>query len=224
MGAIITIATSKGGGGKTATAITLASNLAAHGLRVVVIDADKNATFSSWHREAYEGPSFPCIVEIRHVEVVDLAQAQAENTDVVLIDTAGFENLTAACAIGCSDHVLIPCMPDRGSVAEAIKTARQTAGMARGARRPIPASVILTRWNARGVSERAALIELHAAGLSVLAAHLPDLAVFGQTSWSGAAPTKGRLGLHADRIIEHLAAAGAIYATLSSVPTVDTAT
>ena len=209
MGNILTIATSKGGGGKTAVTTCLGANLAAHGYRVAVIDADRNQTFAIWHT-AYEGPPITCLSEIRHLEVVDTAQAAAETHDVVLIDTAGFENLTAATAIATSDHVLVPCMPDRGSVIEAIKTARQTAGMAKGARRDIPVSVILTRWNPRGLVERAALADLTAAGVPTLAHFLPDLSAFGKVSYSGEVPTTGRIGLSADAIIEELAGNGAI--------------
>jgi chromosome partitioning protein len=61
-----------------------------------------------------------------------------ESHDVVLVDTAGFENLTAASAIGMADYVLIPCMPDRGSVRETLRTAQQVTSLAKAARRPIP--------------------------------------------------------------------------------------
>ena len=209
MGSILTIATSKGGGGKSAAAMCLAANLSAHGYRVAVVDADRNQTFATWH-SAYAGPRITCLSEIRHIEVVDVAQAAAEGHDVVLIDTAGFENLTAATAIATSDHVIVPCMPDRGSVIEAIKTVRQTAGMAKGSRRDIPFSVLLTRWNPKGLVERAALADLAAAGLSVLSRHLPDLSVFGKISYSGDVPCSGRIGLQADAIIAELAGKGAI--------------
>jgi chromosome partitioning protein len=209
VGSIITVATSKGGGGKTAVTTCLAANLAALGYRVAVIDADRNQTFALWHA-AYDGPALTCISEIRHIEVVDAAQAAAETHDVVLIDTAGFENLTAATAIATSDHVLIPCMPDRGSVIEAIKTARQTASMAKGARRDIPVSAILTRWNPRGLVERAALADLTTAGIPTLTHFLPDLSAFGKISYSGSVPISGRLGLHADSIIAELVAKAAI--------------
>ncbi len=159
MGQILTIATSKGGGGKTTLAACLAANLAAQGYRVSVVDADPNATFSDWH-SVYEGPPFICVAEARHIEVVDVAQAHADAHDVVLVDTAGFGNLTAASAMGAADYVLIPCMPDRGSIREALRTAQQTDSLARAARRAIPYRIVLTQWREGGLVERATLDEL----------------------------------------------------------------
>jgi chromosome partitioning protein len=128
MGRIITIASSKGGGGKTALACCLAPNLAVHGYTVGVIDADPNATFAALHA-AYQGPSIRCQAEARDIPVVDLAQGWAESMDVVMVDTAGFGNLTAAAAMGAADHVLVPCMPDRGSTREAAKTVAKAAAL-----------------------------------------------------------------------------------------------
>src|SRR4051812_20361041 len=132
MGHIITVASSKGGNGKTAACCLLAPGLAARGYRVGVVDADPNANFSAWH-ETYTGPGIRCQAEARDVQVVDLAQAWADELDVVLIDTAGFSNLTAAAAMGCADYVLVPAMPDRGSTREASRTVEKVASLARAA-------------------------------------------------------------------------------------------
>ena len=125
MGIILACAQSKGGSGKTTLVSCLAAALAASGYRVCVVDFDRNQTFASWHANAYEGPPLTCCSEIDHIKVVDLAGNMADSHDVVLADTAGFENLTAASAIGMADYVLIPCMPDRGSVRETLRTAQQ---------------------------------------------------------------------------------------------------
>src|SRR3954447_890219 len=159
MGRIITVASSKGGNGKTATCCLLAPGLAARGYRVGVLDADPNANFSAWH-ETYTGPEIRCQAEARDVEVVDLASAWADELDVVIIDTAGFSNLTAAAAIGCADYVLVAVLPDRGSTREAARTLEKVASLARAARRATPAGVVLSQWRAGGQAEAAALDDL----------------------------------------------------------------
>jgi len=214
MGQILTIATSKGGGGKTTLAACLATNLAAQGYRVAVVDADPNATFSDWH-SVYEGPPFVCVAEARHVEVVDVAQAQADAHDVVLVDTAGFGNLTAASAMGAADYVLIPCMPDRGSIREALRTAQQTDSLARAARRAIPYRIVLTQWREGGLVERATLDEL--AELPQLAPRLPFLSGFRKASFDGKVPVTGRIGHEADKLIAERAQLGAIPALAERV-------
>ncbi len=218
MSAIVTIAQSKGGAGKTTLAALLAPNLAASGYRVAVVDSDRNQSFAGWHANAYEGPAFTCVSEIDHIRLVDLAGVQAETHDVVLVDTAGFENLTAASAIGMADFVLIPCMPDRGSVRETLRTAQQVASLARAARRAIPHSVVLTRWKARGLSERAALDSLEEAGLPILGQAIADSADYSKLSFSGAVPLSGKVGTQAASIIGELANLGAIPPTPTSGP------
>jgi chromosome partitioning protein len=225
MGTIITIAQSKGGAGKTTLAASLAPNLAAAGYRVAVVDSDRNQSFAAWHANAYEGPALTCVSEVDHIRVVDLAAAQAEAHDVVLVDTAGFENLTAASAIGMADHVLVPCMPDRGSVRETLRTSQQVASLARAARRAIPHSVVLTRWNPRGLSERTTMESLTEAGLPVLRSHLADLADYAKLSFSGAVPLSGKVGMQADRLISELVEIGALPArgNSSHSPAMETA-
>jgi chromosome partitioning protein len=208
MGTIITIATSKGGGGKTTLATCLAGNLATHGYRVAVVDADRNQTFKDWYDTNYEGPPLTASSEVRHVEVVDHAQAQAETHDVVLIDTAGFENLTAATAMSTADLVLIPCMPDRGSVVEAVKTARQVGGLARAARREIAYAVVLMRWNPKELADQAADSDLSRASLPIIGQHVPGLTGFKQMTFSGQVPTSGLIGRYFDKIIDELIAMG----------------
>ena len=92
-----------------------------------------------------------------------------------------------------ADYVLIPCMPDRGSVRETLRTAQQVASLAKAARRPIPHNVVLTRWKPRGLSERAARDSLQEAGLPILEAALSDTAEYSKLSFSGAMPMSGKV-------------------------------
>lgn len=210
MGTILTVASGKGGCSKSTTVMILAANLTARSYRVAVVDADRNQSFASWHAQAYEGPAFVCRSEVDHIRVVDLAGELAEQHDVVLVDTAGFESLTAASAVGMADFVLIPCMPDRGSVRETMRTAQQVMSLSKAARRAIPYGVLLTRWKPRGLSERAALDSLHEGGLTLLTQTLGDLADFTKLSFSGIVPTAGKVGEQAATLIDELAAKGAI--------------
>ncbi len=210
MGRILTVASGKGGCSKTTTVMILSGNLAAQGYKVAVVDADRNQSFASWHAQAYEGPAFDCHSEIDHIKVVDLTGSLSESHDVVLVDTAGFESLTAASSIGMADFVLIPCMPDRGSVRETMRTAQQVASLSKAARRTIPYSVLLTRWKPRGLSERAALDSLVEEKLNVLDHTFGDLADFTKLSFSGSVPVIGKVGQQAAELIIELAGKGAI--------------
>lgn len=191
MGSILTVATSKGGAGKTTLTAALAAWLARQKYSVAVVDADPNCGFSGWHAQAYEGVSLSVSAESRSIEVVDHAQAEADRHDIVLLDTAGFQNLTAAAAIAVADFVLIPTMPDAGSVVEAVKTVQQAGSLSRAARRTIPCAVVLVRWDRRLRAHRAARAELLEAGVRILANVLPPSTQFEAASFTGRLPTAG---------------------------------
>jgi len=210
MGKIITVASSKGGGGKTLLVCCLAPSLVHRGYTVGVIDSDPNGTFSAWFA-GYQGPPFRCQAEVRDVPVVDLAQTWVEGLDVVLIDTAGFGNLTAAAAMGAADFILVPCMPDRGSTRETAKTIEKAASLAKAARRAIPASVVLSQWREHGVAERNAMLDLVDYKVdSVLNTALPDRAAMRQMSFDSRAITSGAISITINKLVAELAQLGAI--------------
>jgi chromosome partitioning protein len=214
-GSILVVASSKGGVGKTTISICLAVNLGAAGYRVGGVDADRNQAFATWHRAA-DSPPLTCSSCVDHNDVVGHVIAKAERNDVVIVDTAGFENQTAIFSMGAADLVLIPVMADRNSVLEAGKTARQVASVSQIARRSIPFRVILSRWDVRGLAERATLDDLEAMGLPSLRQHLPDLSAFKKATFGGDVPRGGHIGLQIDRIIDEIRGLGAIATKPSS--------
>ena len=209
MGRIITVASGKGGTAKSSLTMVLSATLAAMDYRVTVIDADPNACFAQWHR-IYEGAPMACTAEVRQDEIIDLAQAQAADHDVVLIDTAGFGNTTAAFAAGTADYVLVPVMPDRASTVEAMRMVRQVASFAKASRRDIPVAIVRSRWNPKGLVERAVLSDLDASGAPVLESYFADLSDFGKLTLSGKVPISGKLGLQIGRVVDELIGLGAI--------------
>jgi chromosome partitioning protein len=209
MGRIITVASGKGGTAKSSLTMVLSGTLAAMGYRVAVIDADPNACFYQWH-QLYEGAAMTCTAEIRQDEIVDHAQAQAAEHDVVLIDTAGFGNTTAAFAAGTADYVLVPVMPDRASTVEAMRMVKQVRSFAKASRREIPVAIVRSRWNPKGLVERAVLADLEASSAPVLDHFFSDLSDFGKLTLSGKVPMNGKVGLQTSKIIDELIDLGAV--------------
>lgn len=209
-GRVITVASGKGGTMKTGLVTLLAVALGTRGYRAAVVDADPNQSFARWLRTTYEGPPLTCTTEISHEEIVHHALAQAEEHDVVLVDTAGFGNQTAGMAIGVADVVLIPCMPDRSSIAEAVKTSRQASSFAKVRGRDIPARVVRTRWNPKGLAERAALHDLEQEKLVLLSQHISVSADMAKISFTGIVPAASRLCVEVDALIGELVSLRAI--------------
>jgi chromosome partitioning protein len=56
---VLTVASTKGGAGKTTIVMAIAAALAAEGLRVAVVDADPNRAYLSW-AEGVRGPANRC--------------------------------------------------------------------------------------------------------------------------------------------------------------------
>jgi chromosome partitioning protein len=203
VGSVIVVASSKGGCSKTTTTTALAVNLAARRYRVAVCDADPNQAFARWHKTA-EAPALTVTSEIDHNTIVSHLLKLAQTHDVVLCDTGGWSNQTQVFAMGAADLVLIPVMPDRNSVVEARRTARQVKSVSEIARRPIPYRVLLTRWNKRGLSERATLEDLEASKLPKMQQTVGDLTAFQKSTFSGVMPHTGFIGIMISKVIDEL--------------------
>ena len=210
MGSILTVASAKGGCGKSALTTVLAVHLAARGYKVSVVDSDPNRGFFDWHRDAYEGPELTVTAESSHLEIVDHAQKLAEDHEVTLIDTAGFSNQCSAMAMGTADLVLIPVLPDRQSVLEGMKAVRHVTSFSKASRRDIPFRIVLSRWTPKGLVERALMGDLAAARLPILDQHLSDLSDYRKFTVSGSVPISGRIAEQVTAVIHELAVIGAI--------------
>ena len=200
---VLTIASSKGGPGKTLVAMLLAGSLAADGIKIVALDADPTQALTRWATNAYEGPPFETLAEADETRLAHLINSKAEVTDLAIVDTAGFGNRAAAVAMTSADAVLIPALCGEADVTEAEKTIRLSEGLARAARREIPARVLLNRVRRTQLSRHAAK-EIEAAGLPTLSASLSDLVAYGEMSYSGRIPAVGPAATEIAALIREL--------------------
>lgn len=180
---VIAVASSKGGPGKTTLCQVLAASLAGE-MRVVLLDADPTCAASRWAGNAYEGPPLEVLAEADETRLAHLIAAKADASDLVLVDTAGFGNRAATVAMTSADAVLVPTLAGEADITEAEKTVRLVEGLARAARREIPARVVFNRMRRTTLSRHAAA-ELATAGVPRLDASLSDLVAFGELTFSG---------------------------------------
>ncbi|ATR19257.1 CobQCobBMinDParA nucleotide binding domain protein [Roseomonas sp. TAS13] len=198
---IITVASSKGGPGKTTLSQIIAGTLAARGVSVAVLDADPTAGLSRWASRLYEGAAFVCHHEPDEAKLAHLIHRMAQEAEVVVVDTAGFGNRAATVAMTAADGVLIPMVPGEGDVTEAARTVELVAGVASAARREIPARVVLNRVRSSTALSKHAAAE--AATLPKLAASLSDLVAYGEMGFSGRMPA-GKAGAEAAALVDEL--------------------
>ncbi len=208
MGTIITVATQKGGAGKTMLTRVLSVNLVTQGWKIAVIDADPNKGFSEW-AQIYTGPSLVVHTEPDEKRLANLPADLAEEYEAVIIDTAGFGSRSMLVAIGAADGVIIPCMPDRGSVREAEQTAEWVRNLSKSTRRSIDFRVVMTGFDLRRSADKYALEQATAGlGLPMLNARLSDRTAYAATSWSGTVPVDGVIGQEAQLLADEIIGLG----------------
>lgn len=198
---IITIASSKGGPGKTTLAQLIVGTLADEGVSVAALDADPTGGLSRWASRLYEGPAFACHHEAEDARLAHLIHRVAQEVEVVVVDTAGFGNRAATVAMTAADAVLIPMVPGEADITEAARTLELVAGVSTAARRAIPARVVLNRVRSATALSKHALAE--AASLPKLEASLSDLVAYGEMGFSGRMPV-GKAGLELAALIAEL--------------------
>ncbi|TLU70672.1 ParA family protein [Lichenicoccus roseus] len=199
---VLTVASSKGGPGKSTVCEILAGALAGS-CHLVALDADPTLAFSRWASETYEGPAFKTIAETDEARLAHLIAEHAGEADLVLVDTAGFGNRAATVAMTSADAVLIPALAGEADITEAEKTARLVEGLARAARREIPARVLFNRVRRTTLAKHAGS-ELERAKLVRLKASLSDLVAYGELSYSGRVPLSGTAGTEVAALVAEL--------------------
>lgn len=206
---IITIATSKGGAGKTTLAQLLAGTIAKHGHRVAAIDADYNHSLADWANTFR-----PANITIRHEldekKIIPLAEELSDSHDLLIIDTAGAATQATVFAIGCADLVLIPCQLSSADVVEAVKTKQLVDSAAAMTKSTIPARAVLTDYQPRTVIAGHVEAELAACGLEQMNTRLHRLVAFKEMTFSGDVPTDGTAGTQVATLIDDVAALGVL--------------
>ena len=187
---VITLANSKGGSSRTTVARCIAGALARDGAEFAVVDSDPTSAFHRWATTIYEGPPFRSILETNEDKLAHLIAELRSEYAFVLVDTAGFANLSASVAIASADAVLIPLKVSEPDLFEARTTARRVASLGVTTRRQIEARVLLSSARSTAVALHAGK-EIEAMGMKRLKTRLGHRAEYEAMSYTGRAPVSG---------------------------------
>jgi chromosome partitioning protein len=124
----IALVTEKGGTGKSTLAVHLAVCAARQGKAVAVIDLDPQGSARHW-AERRAGNDIPVIAAKAQELPSLLASAREQGADIVILDTAGRQDITTAHVVEAADLVLVPC---RASIYD-LEASRHTAELIRDA-------------------------------------------------------------------------------------------
>ena len=206
---IITIATTKGGAGKTTLARLILARSALAGLKTAAIDADFNHTLTDWVTTAAKHP-----MTVRHeldeTKIVPTVDELHDSHDVVVIDTAGAASQATIFAIGCADIVLVPIAPSSSDIVEAIKTVNLIKSASQMLRREVTDTRRADRRSAGDEHRRACREGGRQGGLPVLKTRLHRLVAFQEMSFTGIPPTAGIAGVQCTNFLEDIEALGGL--------------
>src|SRR4051794_17524239 len=107
---VIVMCSTKGGVGKSTTALVLAQVFAEAGSSVTLIDADPNQPLMTWVARTKGGSAdnLKVIGNVDENSIIETIDNSANETAFVIVDLEGSANLTASYALGRADLVLIP--------------------------------------------------------------------------------------------------------------------
>ena len=145
---IISFASSKGGAGKTTSAIVLGTELAASGTTVIMLDADPAARLENWSTLANLPVNITAVKSKGEKYILDEIEESATKAAFVLIDLEGSASRLGSYAIGESDLVIIPSGEEQQDADASVETLAEVTREGRTRRRDISAAILLCRTNA----------------------------------------------------------------------------
>jgi chromosome partitioning protein len=143
----ISLASSKGGAGKSTSAVLLATELAQRGAAVTIIDADPNQPVLRWSRKPGKPKNLTVIGDVSEETLIDAIDDAARKTAFVIVDLEGTASVMVAHAMTRSDLVIIPTKGSELDGIEAAKVIQFINRQERAYHRKIPFAVLFTQTN-----------------------------------------------------------------------------
>ncbi|MCZ6889131.1 MAG: ParA family protein [Gammaproteobacteria bacterium] len=200
---IITLATTKGGAGKTTLAQVIVGNVYEQGFSVGVIDGDVNNTLSDW-LERFSKIKVDCHRIQDETQIVPMASALERKHDLVVIDTAGARSQATVFAIGCADLVLIPLQLSSSDVIEAIKTYNLVASASEMVKREIPSRVVYTDYTPKTNIAKYVKKRVKKHQLPTMKTRLHRLVAFKELTFTGDVPKTGTAGAQGQLLVQEI--------------------
>ncbi|TGD92506.1 ParA family protein [Methylobacterium nonmethylotrophicum] len=177
---VVSFANPKGGAGKTTSALLLATELAARGAAVTIIDADPERWISQWAKLPGKPEAITIVGDVTEDSVVDAIETAEASSQFVIVDLEGTASLMVSNAIGMSDLVVIPIQGSSMDAKGGAKTIRLIRNQEKMSRRKIPHAVVLTRTGAAITSRalRNVAEQLKAGGIEIFETAIVERAAF----------------------------------------------
>jgi len=192
---LITLASIKGGAGKTTAALAIASELALSGRKVTILDADPNGhAHRIGTRMARKLGNAPLIVHggITETNILASIKAAKAEAEMIILDLPGVSSKLTLLGLARTDLAVIPVQPSEMDIADALATVETVSQAAEAADREIAACFLLSRWpisiESRAAKETRRRLISKAPHVPVLATPLMDRTALKEMTFSGIPP------------------------------------
>lgn len=176
---VIVFAVPKGGAGKSTSALILATELAALGAAVTVIDADPNKPLHTWSTRPNKPDNLTVHADITEDTLIDVIEEAARKTPFVIVDLEGTASAMVTYAMSRADLIIVPSQGSQLDAAEAVKAIRLVALQERAFQRKIPCAVLFTRTSAIETRDLKDIEgQFHKAGVRVFRTKMVERAAF----------------------------------------------
>ena len=143
----ISFASSKGGAGKSTSAVLLATDIAMRGQSVTIIDADPNQPVTRWGKRPGRPEKLTVVSSVTEETLIDAIEDAAAKTAFVIVDLEGTASLMVTQAMSRSDLVIVPTKGSALDAMEAIKVIKFIGRQERAFSRTIPFAILFTQTN-----------------------------------------------------------------------------
>ena len=201
---VISFANPKGGAGKSTSAVILATELAANGASVTIIDADPNFPIHDWGKLPGKPHNVEILSRVTHTQdpdkapddivvtednIMDVIEDATKRSMFVIVDLEGTANVMVGYAVAMSDLVVIPTQLSPMDVKQAVRAARLVKLESRRSRQSIPFVMLVTRDNTAIKSATSIAIENEFIqfGVPIMSSRLVERAAFKEIMLSGGA-------------------------------------
>jgi chromosome partitioning protein len=184
-GSIVTVATMKGGSGKSTVASCLAVHWHLKGRRPTIIDADPQRSIARLAARERALGGVP-VIEDAGANAWKAARGIAAAGGPVIIDTPGFRSETTLACLAASDFVLVPVKPSPFDVDRMLDTLNALLNGVSGWR-PV-FRCILTQTTRESVIARHIRAELAEAGFPLLVGEMTNRVSYAEAALWGATP------------------------------------
>lgn len=163
---VVTVASPKGGAGKSTTSVILGTELAYAGAEVVVLDCDPNHSVTIWSQKADLPPRIAVKSDVGESEIVRTIKQLDADGRIVIVDLEGVASRLVSRAISQADLVLIPMRATTLDATIGVRALALVQEEEEALGRPIRHSVVFTMTRAI-VSKQHKGIEASLAGQGV---------------------------------------------------------